>query len=118
PCDADADLSYVTLESVEPMIDAVRWFSIGGSLELPTPAAQAALRTLAEAESFAASRNALVELQRVAHEEALLLPLWQINDYAAYRRRLSLVAAGGAPTSLYQYLNQWRVAAVISAPLP
>lgn len=114
----DADLIYFTASSLEPLVDAPAWFGPNGALRLPGPAAAAALRRLSEAETFVAARAALHELQRVIHDEVLLVPLWQLNEYAAYRRRVTLGPSDHAPTSLYQFVDRWQVSARISLPVP
>lgn len=114
----DADLAYVVLSSVEPVVDAPAWFGIGGILELHSPAAEATVRKLSAVETFADARTLLFELQRIIHEETLLMPLWQMNEYAAFRRRVNLGSEESAPTSLYQFVDRWQATPTVSLPIP
>jgi hypothetical protein len=117
PVDDDADIAYVVLHTCEPLIAAVDCFS--DPRYVPADSATAyALRRVATAESFAAVRRALAELQQSAHEESLVIPLWQLNAYVAYRGRVTLGPTDFAPTTLYQFVDQWRVAPKVSVPLP
>lgn len=114
----DADLVYFTASSLEPLVDASAWFGERGPLPLSGRAATDALRQLSEAESFAAARAALHNLQRIVHDEVLLVPLWQLNEYAAFRRRVTPTNRDAAPTSLYQYVDGWSVSPQINQPVP
>ncbi len=114
----DADIVYFTASSLEPLIDAPAWFGERGPLPLIGRAAGEALRRLAEAESFAAARAALHDLQRIIYDEVLIVPLWQLNEYAAVRRRVTPATDESAPTSLYQFIDEWKVLPQISLPVP
>ncbi len=74
------------------------------------------LRQLADSATFAEARAALFEIQRVVHEQTLVLPLWQLNEYAARRTRVTMSAT--PPLSLYQFVAQWRTTAGVNEPLP
>lgn len=115
---ADADLTYVTVTSVEPLVDAPRLLGPGGLVNLPSRALEVALDRLGRAETFAAARTHLFEIQRVLHDESLVVPLWQLSEYAATRSRLTLAPAGRAPTATYQFVDQWRVEPHYNEPLP
>jgi hypothetical protein len=114
----EADLTYVALSSIEPLIDAPRRFGPGGLINLPSPSLRAAVVRLSKAESFAPARNALYEMQRVVHDETLLVPLWQLSEYAAHRGRVAIGAADRPPVVLYQDVDVWRIVPRFSPPLP
>lgn len=117
-CATEADLIYVTVQSVEPLVDAPRLLGTGGLVNLPSRSLAVALHRLNEAETFATARTVLFEIQRVLHDETLVVPLWQLSEYAASRSRLTLAPAGRAPTGLYQFVNEWRIEPRYNEPLP
>lgn len=118
PTSADvADLTYVVVSSTEPLVDAMRWFGPGGLVNLDSRALGAALSQAAQAESMTAARAALFELQRVLHDEALVVPLWQLPEHSAWRSR-AVPPAGLAPTSLYQQVDRLQILPQFSEALP
>jgi len=53
------------------------------------------------------ARLRLRELHRAAHEDVTVIPLWQLQDYAARRR---VVSGLGAPLmSLYESVEAWSI---------
>jgi hypothetical protein len=112
------DLTYVVVSSTEPLVDAQSFLQPAGLVNLESLALQTTLRRLAAAETFAQARTALFELQRILHEEALIVPLWQLSEFAAARSRLTLGPANRAPTGLYQFVDQWRLEPTYNEPLP
>ena len=115
---ASDDLTYVVVSSTEPLVDAQRLLQPAGLVNLESLTLQTTLRRLAAAETFAQARTALFELQRIAHEEAILVPLWQLSEFAAARSRLTLGPANRAPTGLYQFVDQWRLEPTYNESLP
>jgi hypothetical protein len=63
-------------------------------------------------------RKTLTELQQAAVDESLVIPLWQLNSYVAYRGRVTLGPTDFAPTTLYQFVDRWRVEPKVSMPIP
>jgi hypothetical protein len=112
----EIDLLYTVVAAPEPLIDADRLFGAGGIVPQAERQMLAPLRQLAAAATFSEARSALYEIQRTVHEQAIVLPLWQINEYAAKRTRLTVGPA--APLTLYQYVDQWRITPSVNVPLP
>jgi hypothetical protein len=107
----------VVLHTYEPLAAAVDCFA--DPRYVPADSATAdALEHVVAADSFAAVRRGLAELQQAAAEESLVIPLWQLNAYAAHRGRVALGPAEFAPTTLYQFVEKWRVVPKVSLPLP
>ena len=112
----DADLIYTVVTAPEPLIDAERLFGVGGIIPTAERTLAGPLRQLADSATFAEARTALFEIQRVVHEQTLVLPLWQLNEYAARRTRVTMSAT--PPLSLYQFVAQWCATAGVNEPLP
>lgn len=112
----EIDLQYTVVVAPEPLLDAERLFGAGGIVPQAERQMLAPLRQLAAAATFSEARSALHEIQRTVHEQALVLPLWQINEYAAKRTRLSVGHA--ATLTLYQFVDQWRITPSVNVPLP
>ncbi|MBA4018278.1 MAG: hypothetical protein C0483_14010 [Pirellula sp.] len=117
PSADDADLVYTVVSAPEPLIDAERLLGPEGIVPTAEQRALAGpLRQLSDSATFAEARTALFEIQRVVHEQTLVLPLWQLNEYAARRTRVTMSAT--PPLSLYQFVAQWRTTAGVNEPLP
>ncbi|MGC3970955.1 MAG: ABC transporter substrate-binding protein [Pirellulales bacterium] len=84
------DLFYSIIVAPEPLVAVDRLFGPSGLVPKARREVLAPLRQLAGATTFAAARTALFELQRTVHEQSLVLPLWQLNEYAAKRRRVTV----------------------------
>jgi hypothetical protein len=117
-----ADVAYVVLHTSEPLVAVVDCFIDPQHPSASTTAVDSAtgdaLRRAVAAESFPAARKALGDLQQAAVDDSLVIPLWQLNAYIAHRGRVTLGAAEFAPTTLYQFVDEWRVAPKVSLPLP
>ncbi len=114
--DEEADFIYTVVTAPEPLIDAERLFGAGGIIPTAERTLAGPLRRLADAATFAEARSALFDIQRVVHEQTLVLPLWQLNEYAARRTRVTMSAT--PPLTLYQFVAQWRTTAGVNEPLP
>ena len=99
----DVDVVYLTLVSYEPIVDVYPLFGDDGPFDFDVASY---LERLATVEYFAQAREILHDLQRSIHADALALPLWQLNEYAARSRRMTLGDAA-SPMSLYDYVDRW-----------
>lgn len=118
PTAADAaDLAYVVVSSCEPLVEVQLWFGPGGLVNLDSRALDSALAQAARAESFATARAALFEVQRVLHDEALVVPLWQLPEHVVWRSRV-VPPADLLPTSLYQQIDQLQILPQYNEALP
>lgn len=104
----DYDFLYAELAMWEPVVDAGRLLGPGGLVGSPSPYLDLALRQLAHADGWKTSREKLLEIHKLAFEDAAVIPLWQMTDYFAYHRHVSGI--GTRPVSLYQNVEQWKVA--------
>ena len=99
----DVDVVYLTLVSYEPIVDVYPLFGDDGPFYFDVASY---LDRLATVEYFAQAREILHDLQRSIHADALALPLWQLNEYAARSRRMTLGDAA-SPMSLYDHVDRW-----------
>jgi hypothetical protein len=67
-----------------------------------------ALARLDQATNWNDVRTRLNELHEIAHHELPLIPLWQTANFFAYRASTSGI--GESPMTLYQNIDQWRLA--------
>ncbi len=102
------DLLYVELAAWEPVVDAARLFGSGGLCSHGSSYLQLGLRRLADAADWPTARAALNAIHRAVHDEATLIPLWQLTEYMAFHTELEGV--GTRPVTLYQNVEQWRPA--------
>jgi ABC-type transport system substrate-binding protein len=102
----DVDLLYAELPMWEPLVDARRVLGEDGIAGGCSPYMTLALRQLDEAVDWKQVRDCLHAVDRIAYEDATVLPLWQLLEYFAYRDSLGGVTS--RPVSLYQNVEQWR----------
>ena len=107
PVPADVDLLYVELFISEPLIDAPRVLGEDGLTGGSSAPMGQALRKLAQAASWSDAGVCLHRIDRLAHDEVAVVPLWQLTDYFAYRKSLEGIAA--ATFSLYQDVEAWKL---------
>ncbi|MEW4451475.1 ABC transporter substrate-binding protein [Bremerella sp. JC817] len=108
PAEAGVDLLYAEIQIAEPLIDVPRMFDQYVPLVHQRQYFQLALRQLGESQSWQEVRERFWSLHRLAHDDLLILPLFQTQDYFVYRR--SLGGVGYQPISLFQQVERWDVA--------
>lgn len=106
--DGEADLLYVQAAMWEPVIDARRLLGGLGMGDVTNEYVAMALRRLDTARNWREARERLHELHRIVHEQMAVIPLWQTVNHLVHSRRLNGVGAG--PLTLYQDVEQWRIA--------
>lgn len=106
--DGEFDLIYAEIAIAEPCIDVPRVLGSDGLARWATPVMQLALRRLHEASSWSDVRQRLHDIHRLAHDELTIIPLWQLTEHLAYRPVLAGIEE--RPISLYQHVEQWRLA--------
>jgi tetratricopeptide (TPR) repeat protein len=105
----ECDLRYAELAVWEPVTDARLIVGPGGLAgELRSPYVDTALARLDQATNWNDVRTRLNELHEIAHHELPLIPLWQTANFFAYRASTSGI--GESPMTLYQNIDQWRLA--------
>lgn len=103
------DLLYVELSMWEPLVEARTLFKSPGLIPETTPHIDLALWQLETARNWSQARRRLYELHSLSHYEAVVIPLWQILDRAAYRK--GLTGVGEDLLTLYQNVADWRMSA-------
>src|SRR5205085_8925758 len=100
----------------EPIIDAGRLFGPGGLAPTENDHILLGLRQVEVAGNWQVARPRLLDLHRLLHEDATVLPLWQTFDYFAYRRTLQ----GMSPRrlQLYQDVEQWQATPALARSHP
>lgn len=107
PPDDQWDLLYADLRVREPLSDLRRLFGFGGTIAHSGPYVRLAERQVAQAGDWNAARQALRNLHRWAHDDVVVVPLWQIVDAFAYRDYVQGIDKQAV--SLYQAVTQWRI---------
>ena len=101
--ESGAELRYAELALWDPAVDANEVFGESPS----SPHMSVALRQLDDAETWNDVRLQMIHVQRAAHLDVTLIPLWQsINHFASHRR---LQGVGEQPMTLYENVEDWRV---------
>jgi ABC-type transport system substrate-binding protein len=101
------DLLYAELAMWEPVVDARRLLDRDGLAGSCSPYMSLALKQLEQAADWPAVGLRLRQIHQLAHSEVAVVPLWQLTDFFAYRRRLS--GLGPRPVTLYQHVESWKV---------
>jgi hypothetical protein len=109
----ECDLVYTHGASWEPLVDAGRLFAPGGLTPADNTYVNLMLRRVESARDWVEARQALRDLHRQLHEDVAVIPLWQTFDYYAWRRSVQGIKDGQA--SLYETVDQWRVAPRLEA---
>jgi ABC-type transport system substrate-binding protein/TolA-binding protein len=107
PMPAEIDLLYAELPMWEPLTDARRLLAADGPAGACNPAMAAELKHLAGAADWKAACAVLRRIHRLAHEDAAVIPLWQLPEHFAHQARLQGV--GAAPLTLYQNVERWQL---------
>ncbi|PQO25849.1 hypothetical protein C5Y96_20555 [Blastopirellula marina] len=108
PAAVEVDLLYVEVQIAEPLVDVPRMFDRYIPLVHQTQYFQLALRQIGQSRSWQDVRERFWSLHRLAHDDLLILPLFQLQDYFVYRR--SLGGVGYQPMTLFQQVERWDLA--------
>ncbi len=108
------DLVYRIGYVRDPVLDAARLLCLGQpiSAEGAMPNAASAwlrqnLRELEFATSWDVAINKIKLIQHQARDDVAMIPLWQLNDYAAYQKRLRGVVDHSL--GIYQDAENWQI---------
>ncbi len=103
---ADVDLLYVELAMWEPLVDAPRVLGENGLASGYSAQMGEALGQLQRAADWSEVCSRLRRIDRLAHDEVAVVPLWQLPDYFAFRKDFDGIKKG--TLTLYQNVEQWK----------
>ena len=103
---ADVDLLYVELAMWEPLVDAPRVLGENGLASACSAQMGEALGQLQRAADWNEVCSRLRRIDRLAHDEVAVVPLWQLPDYFAFRKDFAGIEKG--TLTLYQNVEQWK----------
>ena len=109
----ECDLVYIHGATWEPIVDAGRLLAPGGLAPAENTYVGLMLRRVESARDWVEARQALRDLHRQLHEDVAVIPLWQTFDHYAWRTSVQGIKNGQA--SLYETVDQWRVAPRLEA---
>lgn len=108
PAAVGVDLLYVEVQVAEPLVDVPRMFDRYIPNVHQTQYFQLALRQLGLSRNWQDVRERFWSLHRLAHDDLLIIPLFQLQDHFVYRR--SLGGVGYQPMTLFQQVERWDLA--------
>jgi tetratricopeptide (TPR) repeat protein len=103
----DWDIKYTELCLWEPLADVRSLLGPGGLAGRCSPAMNQWLNQLDQATHWNEVTAGLHQIHQLAFEEMPVIPLWQTQNYFAYREELSGI--GQSPVSLYQDVSNWQL---------
>ncbi len=104
----EVDFFYCEVAMWEPIVDVYRLLGRGGPvLGEVSPYLLQAMDELAEAVDWREIARRLRKIHRLVHDDVTIIPLWQMRDFYAYRKRLN--PGGRQPVVLYQNVEKWRI---------
>ncbi len=101
------DLLLMEVQMFEPLVDAPRLLGERGVVPARDPYVNLSLRRLYESENWRSARENLHELHRMLHNDAALIPLWQMTEFFAYHDGLRGIRQ--RPIFFYQDAERWRI---------
>ena len=110
---AEADLIYVEWTPLEPMVELPRLVGRGGLGGDAGPLVEQLLHAAIVASPADEGQRAS-ELNDAIAGETLVIPLWRLQNYVAYRRELS--GLGRHPPTLYRNVERWKLSAAEPKP--
>ena len=108
----EADLLYAELPVWEPVVDARRILGEGGIAGGGGASMNLALRQLDQASDWRQIRPLLRRIHRIASDEVVPIPLFQLVDHFAHDK--SLQGVNAEPVSFYENVEQWRLTAPVA----
>jgi ABC-type transport system substrate-binding protein len=105
---AGADLWYVEWPVVDPLWDLAALVGPAG-LAPADAGVTARLAELLRSDSPQSAAERLASLQEALHASLPVLPLWQLSEHCAFHA--SLTGVEPEPSTCYQHVRQWRLAA-------
>jgi ABC-type transport system substrate-binding protein len=111
------DLLYAEIVMEEPLVDARSLLVESKLVDDLTSPVQYALRELDKASSWSEARRRLHDLHMQCASEAIVLPLWQMTEFYAYRKNLHGVSSQSpganfskaGVTNFYENVHRWAI---------
>jgi len=103
----DVDLLYVELALWEPLVDGPRALGERGLAGGCSALMSESLRRLEQAADWSEAVARLQRIDRVAHDEVAVVPLWQLSDWFACRKSVEGVET--TPLTLYHNIERWKL---------
>jgi len=103
----DWDLYYADVVMDEPLFDVRRLLGSAGLVRGGSAYLELALRQLSQVTNWARARERMYEIHRLAHQELVVIPLWQIVDHFAYHEHVEGIT--DKRVSLYEGVEQWAI---------
>jgi ABC-type transport system substrate-binding protein len=100
------DVLYVEALVSEPLVEA-RVFLGPQGLAAGNPYLNPLLDELDRSANWSEARAVLHRIHQLVHDDASVIPLWQLPEFYVHHRSLELSAA--QPVSLFQDVEQWRL---------
>jgi ABC-type transport system substrate-binding protein len=100
------DLVYAAVVVQEPLTDARRLLGTDGVAGACAPYMTLALRSLDDAVGWNEVRDNLNRIHRLAFDDNVVIPLWQITEHFPYHQ--SVQGIGSRPALLYENIEQWQ----------
>jgi len=107
PQDDDWDFLYVASSIEEPLVDIEKIIGRTGYAKNISATIEQSLKQLSYSNSWQSSCSILRRIHRQISNEVTVLPLWQLNEYFAYRNNVTEV--GRDLVHLYQNIERWRI---------
>ena len=105
--DTEADLTYVEWTPLEPAAEFLGLIGPAGPGGNADPAVAKWVYDVVAAPSADRTADAIAALDDGISDHLLVIPLWRLNEYAAYHK--SLHGFGSRPVTLYQNVEQWQL---------
>jgi tetratricopeptide (TPR) repeat protein len=105
---SDADLIYVEWTPLDPLAELPRLIGRQGLGGDAGSIVERRLRAALVARSDQAAER-LRQLEETIRDQTLAIPLWRLNNYAAYQR--GLAGVGKRPVTLFQNVERWNLTA-------
>lgn len=99
------DVLYAELVVTEPLVEARVLFG-PGSIAGGSPYVTQALDDLDRATEWSTARRTLQQIHQSVHDDAVVIPLWQLTEHYVRSRRLEGI--GEQPLTLFQHVERWQ----------
>lgn len=109
PPDDEWDFLYYQMSMEEPLTNAELLFGRNGIVKNVSAPVEQNMQKLGYADSWQNAARTLRRIHRQVVNDVTIIPLWQIQEYFAYRENLK--GLGRLPVHLYQDVGNWLIVA-------